>query len=353
MSVLYGVDLFGDSAAPPPANLTASRFLISPFSVLDARNGEWQERKRAWLSLGIKSEVGRSSVPTTASHHLTDILGKKSDTRAVDARAYAIHDWMKTRDESRDESGDGLEGFKGDGTSIFDPVLCEMAYRWFCPQGGQVVDPFAGGSVRGIVAKSTGRRYWGCELRAEQVEANVAQAEAIFPGFEGHSGDLPGLEPPDLEWHCGDSAVCIPQGPRADLIFSCPPYGDLEVYSDDPADLSQMEWAAFEVAYAAIIKGAVARLRDDRFACFVVGDFRAPDGYFRNLVGLTVAAFVAAGARLYNEAILVTPVGTAALRVKKQFTTSRKLAKTHQNMLVFCKGDPRRATAACGDVEIL
>ena len=33
------------------------------------------------------------------------------------------------------------------GTSIFDPVLCEIAYRWFCPAGGTVLDPFAGGSV--------------------------------------------------------------------------------------------------------------------------------------------------------------------------------------------------------------
>jgi len=33
------------------------------------------------------------------------------------------------------------------GTSIFDPVLCEIAYRWFCPQGGTVLDPFAGGSA--------------------------------------------------------------------------------------------------------------------------------------------------------------------------------------------------------------
>jgi hypothetical protein len=32
---------------------------VPPFSVLDARQGYWQERKRAWLSLGIQSEVGR------------------------------------------------------------------------------------------------------------------------------------------------------------------------------------------------------------------------------------------------------------------------------------------------------
>jgi len=34
------------------------------------------------------------------------------------------------------------------------------------------------------------------------------------------------------------------------------------------------------------------------------------------------------------------------MRVKKQFDVSRKFAKTHQNVLVFVKGDPRAATEA-------
>ena len=37
----------------------AARFLIPPFTVLNAREGWWQDRKRAWLALGIKSELGR------------------------------------------------------------------------------------------------------------------------------------------------------------------------------------------------------------------------------------------------------------------------------------------------------
>ena len=37
----------------------SDRFLIPPFSVLNAREGWWQDRKRFWLSLGIKSELGR------------------------------------------------------------------------------------------------------------------------------------------------------------------------------------------------------------------------------------------------------------------------------------------------------
>src|SRR5690242_12336191 len=62
------------------------------------------------------------------------------------------------------------------GTSIFDPVLCELAYRWFCPPDGLILDPFAGGSVRGIVASKLGRRYIGIDLSARQIEANRTQA---------------------------------------------------------------------------------------------------------------------------------------------------------------------------------
>ena len=37
----------------------AERFGIPPFSVFDTRQGYWQQRKRQWLALGIKSELGR------------------------------------------------------------------------------------------------------------------------------------------------------------------------------------------------------------------------------------------------------------------------------------------------------
>ncbi len=230
------------------------------------------------------------------------------------------------------------------GTSIFDPVLCELAYRWFCPPGGAVLDPFAGGSVRGIVASKLGRPYTGIDLRAEQIDANRAQAEQIC-------GD------PMPRWVCGDSREIVPtlakQGiaPQFDFVFSCPPYADLEVYSDDPRDLSTLEYDEFRAAYAKIIAGACALLKPDRFACFVVGDVRDRQGFYRNFPGHTIEAFEAAGLRLYNEAILVTAVGSLPIRAGKQFAASRKLGKTHQQLYVFCKGDPRKATEAVGEVE--
>jgi len=229
------------------------------------------------------------------------------------------------------------------GTSIFDPVLCEIAYRWFCPPGGLVLDPFAGGSVRGIVAAKLGRRYLGIELREEQVAANNAQRAEIC----AESDTQP-------SWLVGDSREIedLTQGVEADFIFSCPPYADLERYSDDPADLSAMKWDDFQRAYREIISATCALLRPDRFACFVVGDVRdKKTGFYRGLPALTTEAFIAGGARLYNQAILVTAVGSLPLRVSRQFEASRKLGNTHQHVLVYCKGDPKAATTAVGECE--
>ena len=46
----------------------SDRFMLPPFSVLNAREGWWQDRKRAWLALGIKSELGRGGTSGTPPH---------------------------------------------------------------------------------------------------------------------------------------------------------------------------------------------------------------------------------------------------------------------------------------------
>lgn len=250
--------------------------------------------------------------------------------------------WAKGRsadDEDLDEGSRKNLAATSTGTSIFDPVLCEIAYRWFCPPGGVVLDPFAGGSVRGVVASRLGCQYIGVELRPEQVAANEAQREIC--------------RDPQPVWHQGDSRgirkIC--KGVKADLVFSCPPYADLEIYSDDPADISNMPYEAFRAAYFEIIAESCKLLKPDRFAIFVVGDARDRKGFYYGLPEDTFLAFRDAGLRKYNEAILVTSVGSLPIRVGKQFQTSRKLGKTHQNILVFCKGDPKKAAQAIGEVE--
>jgi len=53
------IDLFGNASRPDHGSVLARTFEYPPFSVLSARDGWWQERKRQWLALGIKSELGR------------------------------------------------------------------------------------------------------------------------------------------------------------------------------------------------------------------------------------------------------------------------------------------------------
>ena len=53
------VDLFGEIIADPHGSLLGDEVIVPPFSVLSAREGWWQERKRKWLALGIQSELGR------------------------------------------------------------------------------------------------------------------------------------------------------------------------------------------------------------------------------------------------------------------------------------------------------
>ena len=75
-------------------------------------------------------------------------------------------------------------------------------------------------------------------------------------------------------------------------------------------------------------------------------------GNYYNFVGDTINAFIDAGLKYYNEAILVTPMGTVPMTTSRNFPIGRKLGKTHQNMLVFVKGDAKKAVEACGKIEI-
>jgi hypothetical protein len=112
-----------------------------------------------------------------------------------------------------------------------------------------------------------------------------------------------------------------------------------------------MAYDKFLAAYCEIIAVCAAMLKPDRFACFVVGDVRDKRGMYRGFPWHTVQAFQDAGMPLYNEAVLVTAVGSLSIRVGRQFAGARKLGKTHQNVLVFVKGDPRKATQACGECD--
>jgi DNA modification methylase len=355
----------------------SEKFGVPPFTVLNAREGWWQDRKRAWLALGIRSELGRGEDGVHARTSGQDLMKGEGDAVLMKSLSGRVPDYYQQKRDAEKKLGKNISnsefeknhlvipdggGLSSSGTSVFDPVLCELAYRWFSPEGGIILDPFAGGSVRGIVASHCGRQYVGMDLREEQVQANRSQANVA--------------QDPQPVWHCGDSRTIdhMCKDIKADMVFSCPPYADLEVYSEDPNDLSTLKYPEFKAAYFEIIQKACSLLKPNTFACFVVGDVRDKKGNYYNFVGDTVEAFRAAGLHYYNEAILVTAVGSLPIRAGRQFAASRKLGKTHQNVLVFkkeeehfeetqqltqahqnilvfAKGDGKQAAANCGEVK--
>lgn len=547
---LYGVDLFGKPRAPALRGVLSKKFLIPPFSVMNAREGFWQTRKKAWIALGIQSEVGRGGNLLSISDSCEEYRQNEGDYKKREHTAslkggltfgltmdpYAAQKNKKAHKRVQGPSQPGLvhrlttQAYRNQGgevsaadcgTSIFDPVLTELHYRWFAPPGGMILDPFAGGSVRGIVAGMTGFNYWGCDLSEVQIAANREQGRLLLAPPEPGPGDAvpvrisvacmrqrfngcdpdyirdvchasccrssiaPGgalvtvhpseeenlkrypievinglIVPQDgrcpfqskkthlcrihdtgdkpfgciaspftlnkngtlivrnryralkcyedgrkipayiafraslvllfgeadtdritryldagneedltvemnartarkliendaiksggagVRWVNGDSREQVPNAPAADYIFSCPPYGDLEEYSKDPRDLSTMDYGDFRDAYAVVIAAAAERLNEDRFATFVVGDFRGDSGAYRNFPADTIRAFRRAGLEFYNQAVLITAVGSLSIRAERQFYMSRKLGTTHQQCLTFVKGSPQRATSA-------
>lgn len=278
------VNIFGEIEHNDP--LLRDKFIEPPFSILDTKSGSWQRRKRLWKSIGLKSEVGRDAI----------VLG-------LSAKA----------------------GEREDYVSIFDPALCEVIYHWFCPEGGNILDPFAGGSVRGIVANYLGYKYTGIDIREEQILSNKEQGLDILG-----RDNLP-------LWLVGDSDVLLDTlGGEYDFLFSCPPYADLEVYSDLAGDISNMNYKEFLEAYDSIIYKSSKLLKSGSYACFVVGEVRDKKGNYIGFVPDTISSFRKAGLEYYNEAILLNAIASASLRANHNMK-NKKLVKIHQNVLIFKK----------------
>lgn len=278
-------DLFGNEVIEDV--LLRDLFIEPPFSVLDAKTGNWQRRKRDWFKIGMKSEVGRKENMLKMSK--TASLGNKD-------------------------------------TSIFDPALTELLYKWYVPENGTILDPFAGGSVRGIVANYLGFKYTGIDIRQEQIDSNREQGLDIL--------DITNQP----NWYVGDSNEVLNGFTKEfDFVFSCPPYADLEVYSDLEGDISNMDYVNFMKAYEEIIAKSCKLLKSGGYACFVVGEVRDKKGHYIGFVPDTIKAFEKAGLKYYNEGILLNAIGTASLRAPRIFGSNKKLVKVHQNVLIFIK----------------
>lgn len=316
----------GDSS---PANASLNdRFVVPPFSILDTRKGYWQARKKMWRELiGDMGESRNDTLITSPEIKYKDLYQRTRKHReelGVSFKEYLdkyVPDDVKEREASKVLSV---------GVSLFDPVLSEICCRWFTPEAGaKIFDCFAGDTQKGLVFGQCGYEFTGIELRQEQVDINNrALADRSL----------------SVKYICDDGRNVAKyfDTDSQDLLFSCPPYFDLEHYSDLENDASnQKSYECFiKILHDAFVS-AIGCLKENRFAVIVVGDVRDKhSGFYYDFCSDIKRIFKDGGMSLYNEIILVETGASTALRASRYMDT-RKVAKMHQNILVFYKGNPK------------
>lgn len=297
-----------------PTTVLRDKYLVPPFSILDTSVNAWLQRRNVWEQM-IKNR----------SDNVRNVSIVKHNTPYLNAMDY-------------DEGYKGLE--RNGNTSTFDPFLCEILVKWFSRKGDCIYDPFAGGHVRGAVSAITGRDYIGLDINPIQVKANEEAWDSIVKTY--HSEDFG-----NPQWWTADSTERVDLSKvyvngKCDMFLTCPPYYNLEVYTDNPRDISTYKtYDEFLENYRRAILNGYYVLKEDTFAVIVVEEIRDKNGIMYGFVPDTIRAFTDAGFLYYNEMILENRIMSLGVRCPKYFEQSRKVGRHHQNVLVFFKGNPK------------
>lgn len=297
---LFGFDISKDIGYNNGGNtgILSEKYIIPPVSIIDTRKGSFRDRDHIWESM--------------------------------------INDRGESRMEKTQMLTFGVGNYEN--VSILSPTLAEIIFNWFTPEGEvKCFDCFAGDTVFGYVAGHYGAEFRGIELREEQVNINNSRAQG------------------NVLYYCDDGRNVRKyiEDETQDLFFSCPPYFDLEVYSDLENDASnQKNYADFYAILDTAFKEAAVCLKPDRFAVVVCGDVRnKKTGEYYDFPGDIKNTFKQAGLKFYNEIILINSYGTAGIRAEQNMR-SRKVTKVHQNILVFYKGDTKAIKNTFGAVDV-
>lgn len=100
------------------------------------------------------------------------------ETRTKSGKPYVA----KPRRNKRDVWTVSTSGFRGAHFAVFPEKLIEPCILAGCPEGGTVLDPFAGSGTTGVVCKRLGRNFVGVEINPEY-ERMARERIAAAPAF--------------------------------------------------------------------------------------------------------------------------------------------------------------------------
>lgn len=236
-------------------------------------------------------------------------------------------DWTKVKElkeivgdkaETRGESSYGFQDMQ----SIFNPHLAQMILSAYCPASANIFDPFGGGGTRGFIANAMGHMYTGIELRQEEVDRIVAKQDELNRHFD---------------IICGDSRKPHVKEESFNFCYTCPPYYNLEVYSDQEADLSNLpQYGSFLRELRESVKQSFMALKPGSLSVWVVGNFRDKDGYLIHFNSDLIWIAKECGYKLHDEIIFWGASGNASQRCG-QFEANRKSVRVHEYLVILKK----------------
>lgn len=239
-----------------------------------------------------------------------------------------VRDWRRLLDETG-HTNSRAETMRADHDSVYTgthsvfpaPLVEWIILRYAGPPGGVMLDAFAGGPPRAVVSAIMGYKYVGFEIRQEQIDENVAVLNSLGLG--------------NYRYVLGDGRFMDADIPRADFALTCPPYYDLEKYSDLPNDLSNLSsYGEFNAGMALCGVSHRRVMRPGAFVGIVVGNFRDRSGELVDFRSHTVENFREAGFKFWQEIILSKNFGSAAKRSTNAWS-GKKLVPIHEFLLIF------------------
>ena len=200
--------------------------------------------------------------------------------------------------------------------SKFNSENCKNIINFFTSKGDIILDPFAG-RTRAIISNHLGRKYVGFEL-----------TEKYFPQTIGE----------DLRVYNDDSANMgkwLDYLDYADLVFTCPPYWDMEKYSDNPRDLSTFKtYDDFLEGCNRRLEIASSYLKENGFLIVVLMDFRNK-GVFHSWHTDTIEYFHSNTDFKLYDTILWEMSPAKRHPLYPQALLNRRMLNTHEYCLVF------------------
>lgn len=232
-----------------------------------------------------------------------------------------INDKSQARETLNSNRSDRRHGVNNGKCSVFNPQLAQMILAAYAPMNGKIYDPFGGGGTRGYIATKMGYDYTGVEIREEEYNRVLAQMKEWNLNFKFILADSVKYRPNE----------------SFDFIYTCPPYYDLEVYSDMEEDLSNApSYMEYLNMLQKVLKNCYDVLKKDSFAVFVVGNFRNKKGELEHLNGDLITKAKEVGFKLWDELIWMGASNVALTRCGK-FEKNRKSVRMHEYIIILKK----------------